>query len=312
MSKFPSPVELPQQVLIERKERLKQLIGSCYLGIFVRLSIITAELLGVYFFDSSALLMDALTSLVDVFSTALLIFSIKFAARPPDANHPFGHGRIEPLIGQQLGIFMALIGGGMLIKQSLDLKGHPEFEIAPWVWVIPLCATIALEICYRYMIAVAKKQDSPALAADAAHYRIDGLTSIFATIALLFAAFAPSLSWLFDHLGAISIAIFMIVVGLNAAWANMKQLLDTKPEKKFFALVEAAAKRIKGVRGTEKIRIQQYGPDAHVDIDVEVDPQLSVQVAHRISQNVRVEIQKDWPSVRDVTVHIEPYYPNDH
>lgn len=63
---------------------------------------------------------------------------------------------------------------------------------------------------------------------------------------------------------------------------------------------------------TEKTRIQLYGPDAHVDIDIEVDPELSVQKAHKISQEVRIEIQKAWPAVRDVTVHIEPYYPNDH
>lgn len=313
MSRFPSPIAIPQEVQIERKHRLHQLIKSCFLGLFLRIMIIGAELLGVYFSGSSALLMDALTSTVDVFSTILLIFSIRFAARPPDMNHPFGHGRAEPLIGLQLGLFMAVVGGGMLIKESLDLGGEtPEFTIDPRLWIIPFFAAISLEVCYHYVKSVAKKQHSPALAADAAHYRIDSLTSVFATIALLSAAYAPAWGYVFDHIGAIAIAIFMIVIGLNASKANVKQLLDTKPEEEFFAKVEKAARRVQGVKGTEKIRIQQYGPDAHVDIDIEVDPNLSVQLAHKISQKVRVEIQKDWAAVRDVTVHIEPFYPGDH
>ena len=76
--------------------------------------------------------------------------------------------------------------------------------------------------------------------------------------------------------------------------------------------VRNAAMTVTGVCDTEKIRIQQYGPDAHVDIDVEVDPTLSVEQAHTISQHVRTKIQIAYPNVQDVVVHIEPYYPDDH
>jgi cation diffusion facilitator family transporter len=208
---------------------------------------------------------------------------------------------------------MAFVGGGMLIKESLDLgNAKPEFIIDPLLWMIPFLAAVTLEICYHYVKNVAKKNHSPALAADAVHYRIDSLTSAFATIALLSAAYTPAWSYVFDHMGAIAISGFMIVIGLNISKENLKQLLDTKPEADFFIKVENASKRVSGVKGTEKVRIQQYGPDAHVDIDIEVDPNLSVQLAHEISQKVRVEIQKDWPAVRDVTVHIEPFYPGDH
>lgn len=93
---------------------------------------------------------------------------------------------------------------------------------------------------------------------------------------------------------------------------NLHQLLDRIPATHYFDTVKQAARRVKGVFGTEKIRIQLYGPDSHVDIDIEVEPEMSVLAAHEISQQVRVEIQKDWPAVRDVTVHIEPFYPNDH
>jgi len=313
MSHFPAPIVVPEHVQYERKERMRQLVTSCFWGVVLRLAIIAAEFIGVFLFGSAALLMDALTSLVDVFSSILLIICIKLAARPPDANHPFGHGRFEPLIGLQLGLFMALVGGSMIVKGFFDFSAATsEHIIDPRAWIIPFCAIVLLELCYQMVMRVARKQHSPALAADAVHYRIDGITSLCATIALLVAAYFPAMSHRIDHIGAIFISVLMIGIGLNAAWQNTKQLLDTKPDVKFFNKVKKAAKRVEGVMGTEKIRIQLSGPDAHVDIDVEVDPHLSVQVAHTISQKVRVEIQKDWPAVQDVTVHIEPYYPNDH
>lgn len=158
----------------------------------------------------------------------------------------------------------------------------------------------------------AKKQNSPALAADAVHYRVDSLTSFFAALVLILGVYFPKWSLFFDQVGALLIASMMVFLGLNAARKNLYQLIDRVPSQEFFDRVKIAAARVAGVFDTEKILIQMYGPDAHVNVDVEVDPHLSVDEAHKISQNVRAEIQREWPAVRDVTVHIEPYYPGDH
>lgn len=313
MSQFPEPVTVPSYVLQQRRERLRQIVKSSLWGMGVRLTIILAELAGVFFFGSASLLMDALASLIDVFSSTVLVVCIWVAAKPPDENHPFGHGRVEPLVGLQLGMFMVLVGGGMLIYQGMLLfRPMHEKVIDSNAWIIPLGAIVLLEISYRMIIRTAKRQNSPALAADAAHYRVDGLTSLIAMIALLTAAYFPEWSHLLDHAGALLIALFMIGLGVNASWQNLNQLVDRAPDNIFFEKVRQAAGRVQGVLGTEKIRIQLSGPNAHVDIDVEVDPNLSVEVAHVISQKVRLEIQKGWPAVQDVTVHIEPYYPGDH
>lgn len=313
MSKFPKKLMLPQEVIKSREERLQQLLSSCVFGILVRLAIIAAELFGVYLFGSAALLMDAISSTIDIISSVLLVICIRFAARPPDKNHPFGHGRFEPLVGLQLGIFTGLVGISMLVHQATSINTFISSEIMDAkAWIIPFFAMILLEICYQVVIGVAKKQNSPALAADAIHYRIDGLTSLFATIALGVAAFFPAYSHLCDHVGALSISLLMIGLGVYATFENFNQLMDKVPDGQFFKIVKDASFKVSGVLGVEKIRIQNYGPDAHVDIDVEVEPKLSVDAAHKISQKVRLEIQKAWPAVRDVTVHIEPFYPGDH
>jgi len=150
------------------------------------------------------------------------------------------------------------------------------------------------------------------MVADAYHYRVDALTSVVATIALFIGQYSSDFAGLFDHLGAVVIACMMIGLGFSALRANFNQLVDKKPNPVYFQWVREAALSVKGTHETEKIRIQISGPDAHVDIDIEVDPHMSVEKAHKISQEVRAAIQKKWPQVRDVTVHIEPYYPDDH
>lgn len=312
MSRFPDPIALPKEVPAARQERIKSLVRSSTQGIFIRVLIASIELIAGVWFGSAALFMDALATAIDIATSLFLILSFKLADKPPDRNHPFGHGRFEPLAGLQLGIFLVVVGIGMAFYQIFNAVRSDTEVINPYLWIIPLLATVLFEICYQFMMRAAKKGHSPALAADAWHYRLDGFTSLMAGIALVLVAFFPSWSSVIDHLGATLIAIMMIVTGLKAARKNLNQLIDAIPEDGFFDKVHNAAMRVKGVFATEKIRIQHYGPDAHVNIDIEVEPSLSVEEAHAISQKVRIEIQKEWPFVRDVLVHIEPYYPGDH
>lgn len=312
MTKFPDPVSLPDSVPHARVKRRRQIIFATGIGIGIRSLVIGLEFFGVYLYGSSALLLDAIASCADILTSLVLIVFIKLASRPPDKDHPFGHGRYEPLAGLQIGLLMLLVGAGMILQQAFRMGEVSSFTLDTRAWIIPLIATILLEGCYQFLIRSAKKQHSSALKAEAYHYRIDAITSLLATLALLSGVFLPNLSTLLDHFGAILIALFMVILGLTAARSNMHQLMDRMPDPNFFERVKRASMRVEGVLDTEKIRIQFYGPDAHVDIDVEVDPHMPVKEAHKISQHVRCEIQKEWPAVRDVTVHIEPFYPNDH
>lgn len=313
MTEFPQPLSLPADVFASRQQRSSQVLGAAKLGIKFRLAIIIFEFIGVLFISSSALFLDAMASLMDAASSLFLIFCVKLAQRPPDHDHPFGHGRYEPLGGLLLGVFMIFLGTVLFFQQIMGaIQESGYHHMHPLAWIFPAIAMLLLEIAYRMMREIAKREHSPALAADAVHYRIDSLTSFFATGALLIAAYWPEWGAMIDHGGALMIALFMVVLGIIAARENFHQLMDKVPDSEFFERVRRAAIAVPGVEETEKIRIQQYGPDAHVDIDVEVNPGLSVDRAHQISQLVRIEIQKAWPAVRDVTVHVEPYYANDH
>ena len=306
---FPEQLPLSDAVFEARKARNRAVIRVACFGIGVRLLIVLLEFTGFLLFDSKTLLLDSLATLADVVSSAVLVLSIKLAERPPDEEHPFGHGRYEPIAGLQLGLFLTIAGLGLFWH---TITGDEVYSINSYVWLFALTTVLLLEFSYRRMRRVAKEQKSPALLAEALHFRTDSLNSLLALVALGTAALFPSISGICDRIGALVIVACMAAMGLFAAKKNLNQLLDRVPELELFEKVRLAAMMVPGVQGTEKIRIQQYGPDAHVDIDIEVDPALSVDVAHTISQHVRRSIQTAWPQVQDVTVHIEPYYENDH
>lgn len=313
MSKFPSAIPIPEDVDQARKTRQRQISSAGWFGIVCRLCVIAFELLGSWYYQSSVLFVDAVGTLADVFTTLILLLCITLAAKPPDKNHPFGHGRYEPLAGLQLGILLLFTGGWLTLTQGITLWQHKvHYFIDHAAWIIPFLAAILLHLAACRAKNTAQQQDCSALLAEANHLKIDAWNSLFATFMLAIGTQLHSYAGLLDTLGAFLIAFTMILAGFFSARENIHQIMDRTPSDSYFIKVRKAAKSVPGVLDTEKVRIMRYGPDAHVDIDIEVDPSMRVDDAHKISQQVRVAIQRAWPDVRDATVHIEPFYPGDH
>lgn len=308
---FPQDIPLPKHVLTRRQQRIRELSQATLRAMGLRGLLIAVEMAGFYLFSSHALLVDALSSCFDLCSSFILLACLQFAKTPPDENHPFGHGRLEPVCGLIMGIFLVQIGLYLIYSQGIAM-GHVNGNIDVRACLFALVAALLMECSHQLLGKYAKAHHSTALAAEAAHYRIDALNSIIALIAIISASFFPFYGAFIDRIGAIGIAISMVYLGFKVSKQNFDQLVDRKPSDERFLLIRHAALQVQGVLDTEKIRVQHYGPDAHVDIDVEVDPTLSVEHAHRISQIVRRSIQAQWPDVRDVTVHIEPHYEGDH
>jgi cation diffusion facilitator family transporter len=315
---FPAPVRVPDEIQHERRERTHRLTRVAFLGVGVRLLIIVIELAGFSYWHYSVLLVDALATIADVVASLSIVVAIRLAQRPPDREHPFGHGRYEPLAGLQLALLISLVGCYLFGQQLFSAVVDPVVGVVTvWACVIPALAALLLEISYRWISRIGKRENSAALVAEATHYRIDAISSLLAAVGLLVATMAPGFGWqdlsfLIDHLFAMLLAAMMIVLGIVAARENLHQLMDRIPAAKWFDLVQRAAVEVPGVLEVEKIRIQNAGPDAHVDIDVEVDPDATVRNAHVIAQHVRARIRTEWPAVQEVVVHIEPYYAGDH
>ncbi|QDU10245.1 cation diffusion facilitator family transporter [Gimesia aquarii] len=310
---FPERLELSQDVSRLRRRRTARLIKVSWMGISVRLFVIIMELIGLWFLGHSVLLVDALASSADVLTSFAILFAIRLAERPPDDDHPFGHGRYEPLAGFQLGLLILVVGAGTFAYQLFAAISHAQSEIIGWVsWMIPLFATILLEMTCRIVLKMAKQEKSSAMIAEAYHYRVDAITSLVAAFGLLIASQISEYGHLIDHITAMILAIIMIYLGWIAARENLNELTDKIPHQNYFDQVKLSTLKVEGVLDVEKVRIQTAGPDAHVDIDIEVNPNETVAQAHLIAQRVRHQIQLDWPNVREVVVHVEPYYEADH
>lgn len=310
---FPEPVAPRRDTEQARQQRARELMRAAWLGIALRSGVIAMELIGGIVLGYSALLVDAFASAFDVIASLAIVMAIHLAARPPDEGHPFGHGRFEPLAGLQLGLLVCGAGIWVAVQQiRVAIELPPAADIRPWAWCLPAAAAAVLEISARIVRRIGQREESTAMIAEAYHYRIDAATSVIAAIGLLAAALLPEQGHRVDHISAAVLAIAMMVLGGIAAVQNFHQVLDRAPDDDHFQQVRTSALRVDGVLGVEKVRIQHAGPDAHVDIDIEVDPAMNVADAHVITQHVRAQIQSDWPAVREVVVHVEPFFADDH
>jgi len=313
LEEFPEPLELSDDVTRVRLRRTARLMKVAWVGISVRLFVIAMELIGLWFLGHSVLLVDALASCADVFTSLAILFAIRLAEQPPDEDHPFGHGRYEPLAGFQLGILILIVGTGTFGYQLFAAMRHSQYEVIGWIsWMIPLSAALLLEGTCRLVLKMAQQEKSSAMIAEAYHYRTDAITSFLAALGLLIASQIPGYGHLIDHITAMLLAVIMVYLGWIAARENLHELTDKIPDQKYFDQVRASALKVEGVQDVEKVRIQTAGPDAHVNIDIEVNPDETVDQAHLYAQQVRHQIQLDWPTVREVVVHVEPYYEADH
>ncbi|MFG0294573.1 MAG: cation diffusion facilitator family transporter, partial [Maioricimonas sp. JB045] len=142
---FPGPVRPPEHVEDARAHRQRDLLRVAWLGIALRLAIIAAELLAVWILGYAALLVDAIASIFDVVSSLAIVMAIRLAARPPDEDHPFGHGRYEPLAGLQLGIVVALAGIWLATSHAIGAWQAPAAgEVKAWAWLIPALSALLL------------------------------------------------------------------------------------------------------------------------------------------------------------------------
>lgn len=311
--RFPAPVAPGLEVLAARQLRLAELQRAALTGIGLRIAVIIGECVALWWWNYAALFTDVVASALDVLSSLAIVVAIRAAAQPPDQEHPFGHGRYEPLAGLQVGVLIAVAGAWLLVRFLFGLlQSEPAGKVAGLAWLVPASAAVVMALAARLVHRIGMRERSPALAAEAQHYWVDAATSLIAATGLATAAALPAFGHHVDLGSAALLALLMIGLGLQAVRVNLHQLLDRVPEDEQFARVRTSALQAPGVQGVEKVRIQQAGPDAHVDIDIEVDPELSVAAAHVIAQHVRAQIQADWPFVLEVVVHVEPYYADDH
>lgn len=255
--------------------------------------------------QSQALVADGVESILDVFSSLMVWGGFRIAARPPDADHPYGHGKAEPLASLTVALFIFLAAAWIGVR-GVEGVLHPKTE-PNWATLPVLVAVVgAKEFFSRRMKRLSRAMGSSALAAEAWHHRSDALTSSAAFIGISVAVIGGPAWASADAWAALAACGVIVYNGLGIARAALTEVMDTAASREFEDEVRAVAGRVPGVRRVEKCRVLKSGLGFLVDIHVHVDGRLSVRGGHEIAHAVKYALQGAPLSVTDVSVHIEP------
>jgi len=255
---------------------------------------------------STATVSDGVESAGDVLTSSLVLLGLIVASKPPDADHPYGHGRLETLSAMVVGMILA--ASGVLISfESLHLADASR--LAPSAYAIwPLLASIAIKsVMSATKLRYARKIGSSALAADGWNDTVDILSGTTALLGLGLTLLDPRKFSAADRIGGSAIGVIVIFLAVRVVRDTMLQLMDTMPDPNAMDRIRMAGLTVPGVLGIEKCFARKTGLKWHVDLHLEVDPAMTVYESHEIATHVREKIRAEVDWVADVLVHVEPH-----
>ena len=281
-------------------------IRTTILGIGVSLVLIFVKGLAGHFGHSYALIADATESGADILSSGLLWIGLRVALKEPDKEHPYGHGKAEPLAAIAVSLF--LVGAAVWIAWNAIgyIRTPHALPKAFTLWILLFVIGIK-EFLFRYVLSIGKKINSQAVKADAQHHRSDSITSVAAFIGICIAliggeGYEGADDW--AALLASGIIFFNAMVIMRPA---LNEIMDAAPSDEIVQKIRDIASSVPQVRAIEKCYVRKMGFDYFVDIHIEVDGQLSVTQGHTISHLVKDAILNSSLRVLNVLVHVEPY-----
>jgi cation diffusion facilitator family transporter len=295
-----SPSGLTPQARLARQGMRSTLVG---IGANVGLAAImmTAGVLG----HSYALIADAVESSMDIASSLIVWLGLRYSIKPPDEDHPYGHGKAEPLAAMAVSMALFAAAAGVAIESVREIR-LPHHAPAPFTLVVLVLVIVVKELLFRYVFKVGDSTQSTAVKTDAWHHRSDALTSAGAFVGISVALVGGPGYESADDWAALFAAF---IIGLNAYLLLMPalaELTDAKPDPALEAQVRAVAERHPDVVGTHKCHVRKMGFDYYVDLDVIVNGEITVTRGHEIAHDVQDAIRAANPLFSKVLIHVEP------
>ncbi len=258
-----------------------------------------------FFGNSYALIADALESITDVFASFLVLFGIKYASRPADDNHPYGHGRAEPLI-TFLVVGFLITSATIIAYESIENIKTPHS--LPKVWTLFVLAIIIVwkEISFRLVINKANETKSSSLKADAWHHRSDAITSVAAFIGISIALILGKGYESADDWAALFASGFILYNSYLIFRPALGEIMDEHFYEDLVNEIKAISLNVDGIIDTEKCLVRKSGMKYHIDLHAIVDKNISVKEGHDLSHLLKDTLQKELPQIGNILIHIEP------
>jgi cation diffusion facilitator family transporter len=289
--------------LIKAEEAARRGVRSSILGIIVNLLLSVAKCLAGFVGHSFALIADGIESLSDVVSSSVVAFGLWWAIRPPDTDHPYGHGKAEPIAA--IVVSFSLVGAAIAIAVQSVAEIRTPHRL-PEAYTLPILLGVVLVKVFfsRYVNSIAGDIESTAVRADAWHHISDAIVSGFAFVGISVALLTKNATA--DDWAALLASPIILFSGLRQLRAPIAELLDTAPSADIESNVRSVAAAVPGVAGLEKCFVRKVGFRHYVDLHVIVDGNLTVRQGHAIAHDAENAILVQIPRIAEVLVHIEP------
>ncbi len=275
------------------------------LGILINAVLAALKLLAGWLGNSYALIADGIESVLDIVSSTVMWGGLKVAAKPPDATHPYGHGKAEPLAGIAGSVTVIFAAIGLAVESVREIR-TPHHTPAAFTLLVVIAVVIVKELLFRKVIAAGDKAESVAMRTDAWHHRSDAATSFAAFIGISIALLGGPGYESADDWAALFACGLIAWNGFRLLKPAFYELMDTAPSPAVAMLVRSIAGSVPGVSGIDKCHVRKMGLEYYVDIHVQVDGDISVHDGHHIAHRVKDAIRAGENSIADVLVHVEP------
>ncbi len=258
-----------------------------------------------YFGNSHALIADAIESATDVVSSLLVLFGIKYANKPADKNHPYGHGRAEPLVTFLVVGF--LIASALFIAYESVKNIQTQHDLPkPYTLIVLGVIIIWKEILYRSVIKKGIQINSSSLKADAWHHRSDAISSIAAFIGISIALILGKGYESADDWAALFASGFILYNSYLIFRPALGEIMDEHFYDDLITEIRQASHHVDGIINTEKCFIRKVGMKYHVDLHAVVDAHLSVKEGHQLAHKLKDTLQQEIRQLGQILIHIEP------
>jgi len=253
---------------------------------------------------SNAMIADALDTFGDVMTSLGMIVGFKIAKRPPDEEHPYGHGKAESIIAKLLAIFLIALGVKVAYSSIHAMLSHKTY-VPGMIALVAAVVSIAVKLgLFQYMYILGKKISSTSMVIYSWNIATDALSSLVALIGIAGARLGFPL---LDPIAGLILSVFVIRTGAIAFHKAYDELMDAAPPEAVIGGIRAIAMRNKDVKAIKDVKVRKMGLDLMIDMTIDVDKDMTVDKGHRVTDVLRSDIMKKIQNAKEVFIHVEPF-----
>lgn len=286
-------------------DNVQTAIRTTYFSILGNIALALIKGFAGFFGNSYALIADAIESTTDIFASLLVLLGFKYAKRPADENHPYGHGKIEPLITFAVVVFL-VVSATIIAYESIQNIQTPHKTPKAWTLIILGLIIIWKEASFQIVNKKSKQTNSSSLKADAWHHRSDAITSVMAFIGISIAILFGEGYETADDWAALFASGFILYNSYLILRPALGEVMDEQLYGDLINEIRIKSLEVEGVLGTEKCFIRKAGMKFHVDLHAIIDGKISVKQGHDISHQLKDHLRNQLPNLGHVLIHIEP------